>query len=409
MGPYFGVNYQSVNKNTVKVLSFNENKLEIKMKIQGTQWNNGSWAAPLNTDLNSDRTVITIFGHRECNKNKQLFEELFEKFPDSIFMGCSTSGEIFGTEVNDNTISVAIAKFEKTHFRKVCKIIPNSENSYEIGNHLASALVDDDLKAIFVLSDGLNINGTKLIEGVNDVVSPKTITSGGLAGDGTNFEKTWVLGEDFPEPNIVSMLGIYGEDVEILTGSVGGWDVFGPERKVTKSSGNILYELDHKPALSLYKEYLGPKAGELPGSALLFPLTLKSQYMQREGVVRTILSVDEASNSLTFAGDIPEGSMAQLMKANFDRLVDGASQAASLSKFSEELEENPILSIAISCVGRRLVLGERIEDETEAVLEVLPKNTIQIGFYSYGEISSGKLGTCDLHNQTMTLTTIREN
>jgi hypothetical protein len=59
-------------------------------------------------------------------------------------------------------------------------------------------------------------------------------------------------------------------------------------------------------------------------------------------------------------------------------------------------------------VGRRLVLGSRTEEEIEATLEVLPKGTQQIGFYSYGEISPYTAGTCDLHNQTMTLTTLSE-
>ena len=247
-----------------------------------------------------------------------------------------------------------------------------TNSSHAAGSKLATQLLGDQLKGIFILSDGLNVNGTDLIQGVNEVVRDGILISGGLAGDGSVFKRTWVLEGAYPVIDTVSMIGFYGDNIEIRTSSVGGWDAFGPERKITKSKSNILYELDHKPALELYKEYLGKKADELPGSALLFPLTLKSDYMDREGIVRTVLSVDETENSMTFAGDVPSGSTAQLMHANFDRLIEGASTAAMQSSF-EISNGDPVVNIAISCVGRRLVLGERIEDETEAVLSKMPE------------------------------------
>jgi len=110
---------------------------------------------------------------------------------------------------------------------------------------------------------------------------------------------------------------------------------------------------------------------------------------------------------MTFAGDIPEGYYAQLMCANFDRLIQGAGEAA-VSIGNGAATGQASLAIAISCVGRRLVLGDRAEEETEAALEALPPDTRQVGFYSYGEISPYATGHCDLHNQTMTLTTISE-
>jgi hypothetical protein len=121
--------------------------------------------------------------------------------------------------------------------------------------------------------------------------------------------------------------------------------------------------------------------------------------------VRTVLGVDEATQSMVFAGDIPEGAYAKLMRANFDRLVLGARGAGDAAMGAHA---GPTLSIAISCVGRRLVLGERTEEETEATLDALPPGTRQIGFYSYGEISPHATGRCDLHNQTMTLTVLSE-
>ena len=170
--------------------------------------------------------------------------------------------------------------------------------------------------------------------------------------------------------------------------------------------GNAL--VGGQPALQLYKKYLGDRAEGLPATGLLFPLSISSDDANEENVVRTILAVDEKNNSITFAGDIPQGSRVQLMRANFDRLIDGAADAAGAIDVSE-YKSGPLLSIAISCVGRRLVLGPRTEEEIDAALNSMPEGTKQIGFYSYGEISPLANGRCDLHNQTMTLTSLWEN
>jgi hypothetical protein len=242
---------------------------------------------------------------------------------------------------------------------------------------------------------------------VNSLVSAEVVVTGGLAGDGDRFQRTWSMASEKPQTGLVVAIGFYGDRILIGHGCKGGWDAFGLQRQVTRSDGNILYELDGKPALELYKRYLGDQAAGLPSTGLLFPLALRADSSDEKHIVRTILQVDEASQSLIFAGDVPEGYHAQLMKANFDRLVAGASWAASHAASLPD-RAGDSLSIAISCVGRRLVLGEHTDDELEATMEVLPHATQQIGFYSYGEISPFTTGYCDLHNQTMTLTTLSE-
>ena len=176
---------------------------------------------------------------------------------------------------------------------------------------------------------------------------------------------------------------------------------------ITRAEGNVLYELDGQSALSLYKKYLGDLAAELPGSALLFPLSIRTED-GGTSVVRTILSVNDADESMTFAGDMPVGAYARLMKANFDRLIDGASLAANESQETIGTP-GPDLAVLISCVGRKVVLGQRTEEEVESVREVLGERTAIAGFYSYGEISPFTASTrCELHNQTMTITTFSE-
>jgi hypothetical protein len=244
------------------------------------------------------------------------------------------------------------------------------------------------------------------VRGITNPLENGVVVTGGLAGDGSRFERTWVIRNGEPESGFVTAVGFYGNRVRVGHGSKGGWDVFGPERVVTKSEGSVLYELDGKPALPLYKHYLGDVAKDLPASALLFPLELRRDRDDNARFVRTILSVDETTQSMTFAGDIPCGYLAQLMRANFDRLIEGAAESALMTR--QNGAASACLSIVVSCVGRRLVLGERTEEELERAAELLPEGSVQVGFYSYGEISPFASGGCDLHNQTLTLTTITE-
>jgi hypothetical protein len=351
--------------------------------------------------------LVLLFGNPNVEAVQPILAAFGERFAGAILAGCSTSGEIMGETIKDGTVSGAVVGFEGTRVASSSAPVASAAGSFDAGVKLARALAAPDLRGVFVLSDGLNVNGSELVRGLSSTLPSDVVVTGGLAGDGDRFGSTWVLHEGAPASRIVTAVGFYGDSIRIGHGSRGGWDIFGPERVVTRSEGNVLYELDGRPALNLYREYLGELASGLPGTALLFPLAIWSAEAPEQQVVRTILAVDEAANTMTFAGDIPQGSRAQLMQANFDRLVSSAGDAAHLTTAGPE-DEGPLLAIAISCVGRRLILGGRTEEELTAVLEALPAGSTQVGFYSYGELSPLASGTCDLHNQTMTLTTFRE-
>lgn len=368
---------------------------------------NTGWSLKNFPNLDSPETLILAFCAPEYFDNPAPLIELKKAFPHSFLAGCSTAGEIFKDSIKDHSISVATVKFDKSTINVAYAQINTTAESFTAGKQLAEKLFKPDLQAVLVLSDGLIVNGSALVEGLKKNLPAEVVITGGLAGDGSDFKKTWVLNKETPSSNTITAIGLYGKDIEVGYGSKGGWDIFGPERMITKSEGNVLYEIDGQPALALYKKYLGDRAQELPAAGLLFPLAISEKPSSYKQVVRTILSVDEATQSITFAGDMPQGWYAQLMKANFDRLIEGASKAGQLAKSQIHSPKN-CLGIAISCVGRRLVLGERTEEEVEASHDMLGKDTSLIGFYSYGEISPSGLGSCDLHNQTMTLTTISE-
>ncbi len=361
------------------------------------------WGSLPDAAMDTDQSLIVVFGASRIDVTAPI-QALRARFPRSTIVGCSTAGEIHQTRVHDESIAALMIQLERSRLRTATAPLDGSGSSYEAGASISRQLAAPDLRAVLVLSDGLDVDGSGLAAGLHASIGADVVVTGGLAADGERFEKTWVLNDDRPVDGLVTAVGLYGADLRVGHGSKGGWDIFGPERVVSRSEGNVLYELDGRPALALYKEYLGNRAAGLPTTALLFPLAIFRESGER--VVRTVLAVDESTQSMRFAGDVPQGAISQLMRANFDRLVMGAADAAQSAVVAGATGD--VVSLAVSCVGRRLVLKGRIEEETEAVLDVLPPDTRQIGFYSYGEISPGGRGNCELHNQTMTLTTLHE-
>lgn len=378
------------------------------MKTAQYRWSQKEgWQPDLPSDTTERHGVVFVFGARPLIEAGELVGELRAHFRGAAMLGCSTSGEILGDSVVDDSVIVSAVEFEHTRLKSASAGIAETKSSYEVGQELAQQLDDASLRHVFVLSDGLNVNGSDLARGLASGVSGGVSITGGLSGDGTNFAKTCVIADDAAGPRRVAALGLYGDDLRIGYASMGGWEPFGPLRTIGRAKGNILYELDGRSALDLYKSYLGSHADQLPASALLFPI-LVTEPKGGRGVVRTVLSVDEREKSMTFAGDIPQGGTAQLMKTNVDDLVDGATAAAKASLVGLG-DARPDLAILVSCVGRKLVMKQRIEEEVEAIRDVFGANTKIAGFYSYGELcpfSQG--GECRLHNQTMTITAFAE-
>lgn len=361
------------------------------------------WRPPLDPAYDGEHTLVLFFSDLPEEGLAGPLRQLREHFPGALFMGCSTAGQIHQERYLEQSATAAVIRFQGSRIRLSSVGIEDPVKSREAGAALAADLFDEDLATVLVLSEGLGINASALMDGMNQVLDGRVPVTGGLAADGDRFQRTWVLCGDRRGSRLVCALGVYGDRIEVAHGSRGGWDLLGPERLVTRSEGNRLYELDGQPALALYKRYLGNKADELPASGLLFPLALRGEGDDQEPRVRTILAVDEEQQSITFAGDIPEGGLVQLMYANFDRLVAGAGDALE-GLSARDLPEEGLLCLAVSCVGRRLVLGQRVEEEIEALRENLPAGSALCGFYSYGELSPVASGRCELHNQTMTVT-----
>jgi hypothetical protein len=351
--------------------------------------------------------LVLAFAERTTLETIKPYAQLKQKFPNASIVISSASGQISNSKLVEEQVVVTAIQFDHTPIKSIeIQVNPANYTSY-LGQRVQNELVQDDLTALLVISEGSFVNGTDLIEELKSETNHNIPIFGGIAGDGYLFEKTVVGLNRDAIPNTIVIIGFYGNRIQFGFGSEGGWSDFGPEREVTRSEKNKVFKIGDHYALDIYKEYLGKYADELPGSALYFPLSMK-ETPESEPVVRTILSIDEQEKSMTFAGNLPEGSLVKFMKSNSDKLIDASYNAASNTLLANQ--EFTKIALLISCVGRKIVLGDRVEEEIEAVREVVGKDTLLFGFYSYGEITPNtkKVG-CDLQNQTMTITTLFES
>lgn len=379
------------------------------MNIETLAYKNNNWdklSGDLIEEQRKNVDIVFIFGTTDSIKINDRYFEIKEMYPNAKIVGSSTSGNIVAAEVSTYDITATAVSFDKSSIELSYKTFTEEDNVENLSKEIISKLQKENLKHIFIISDGLLINGSELTRGINNISKNITVT-GGMAGDGDRFQETYVIADDVAKQSTIVAVGFYGNNLNIGTGCFAGWSEFGAQRTITKSENNVLYEIDGEPALDLYKKYLGELANELPNSGLRFPLSIKENENSPE-VIRTLLGVDHEKKSITFAGDVPEGYSARLMKADIDVLIDGAGKAA---KAIQPANTNTALGLVVSCVGRKIVMNYLIDDELEEVQEILGENVNLTGFYSYGEIAPFEedIRKCELHNQTMTLTAIYES
>ncbi|MFT4741969.1 MAG: hypothetical protein ACI9L9_002766 [Marivirga sp.] len=376
------------------------------MKTVQLQKKSGEAWQYLSNHIELIQPLVLVLGNRFLLESDSVYKELRDFFPHGHLVFGSSCGELVGSSVNDDHITVTAIELERSSFQiQTCNINDANGDSEIAGRAVVQKLNPKGLKYIFVLSEGSFVNGSALTKGMQESL-PKVLITGGLCGDDSRFEKTIVSYNEAPKEGEIVVIGFYGDTLEVSFSIYGGWTPFGPERLVTKAEGNVLYEIDGRPALDLYKTYLGDKANELPGSALIYPLNVKNQE-NKQSFVRTILNIDEEKNAMILAGDVPNNSTVQLMMTNMDSIA-AASETAAI-RAMEGRSQPPQLALLISCIGRKLVLDQRIEEEIEEVRSVIGDDVVIGGMYSYGEIAPfyGER-SCKLHNQTMTITLISE-
>jgi hypothetical protein len=383
-----------------------------KVKILQKRWNPQDGWSTLRDSVGSDiRRVqlVLIFGQSHIVKNKNIFKEIRDEYPSASLIGCATAGEILSDEIFDDSVVVTAVLFEYSYVRSTSVLLDKKLN-YDLNSislKLLSSIPYKDLVHIFVLADGILINGSDLVAGLKKSMPNGVSLSGGLSGDGYRFQEAPVIANDIASNNSITLVGLYGKRLKVKTSSRAGWQEYGLERYVTKAEGNVLYELDNESVLTLYEKYLGGSFLNVPASSIQYPISLKSDD-EKNWMTRTIIGINKEEKSLTFAGDIPLGYKARLMRTNTDLLVESAA-AAAVEIIKKRDAFYPDLAILVSCFGRRGVMVDDAYRELSAIKETFGDQCSLTGFYSYGEIGSfdGELES-KLHNQTMTITAFTE-
>jgi hypothetical protein len=376
------------------------------MQIEQRCWDVRTHESNGNASLNGSTDLVLAFGPAALINDAGIQARLREQYPAAHRIGCSSAGNIQGASINDDQLSITAVDFEKTDLKPARIELGSSEESYVAGQRLADALWSDDLRHVLVLLDGSRVNGSEFTRGLSHALPDGVSVTGGLAADGARGVGAVVLQDDPAARNSVAAIGFYGRDLKVACGCGGAWEPFGNERVVTRAKGNILLELDGRPALEVYENCLTERAATLPAAGLMYPISVRTND-PTQGVVRTAVQIDRQHQTVTFAGDLPENSFARLMRATGDRLIEGAALAADTC--CSALETTPQLALLVSCVARRGLLKQRAAEEIEAVRDVVGPGTVLAGFYGFGEIAPHQPGERpELHNQTLCVTGFSE-
>jgi hypothetical protein len=353
--------------------------------------------------------LILFFGSRGALSSNEAYDALKASFPDTMVVGCSGGGQIHGEGIIDDGFTGLALKFESTKIKLVTAPVMDSHDSFQVGRSLAHNLNSEKLAGVLVLADGLELNGDELLAGLSAVFPPHVVIGGGMAADDDKFQRTLIAANAAAMPNTIAAIGFYGDDVRLTSGHGDGWKPAGAEFEITASRMNKVYDFNGESALRLYEKNLGEKAAQLPMSGLNFPLRICDPKNQNVQLVRTLLGIDREVGMLTFAGNLPEGWMAQLMHAEPLDLIKAAEEAAA-GRALDALATAQA-SILVSCIGRRLVLGDRSAEEVKALKSALGGSPSIAGFYSYGEFASPAKdgGRPRLYNQSMTVFSISED
>lgn len=378
------------------------------MNVTPLQWNESTgWQPPVAAWPEQARLILYFGDTDVLARPAGPIQDLLAHFPTAIVTGCSTSGEIMAGQITDGTVRALCVDFATTTVRAEAVAVENPAKSMEVGRQLACRLVAEDLKHVLVLSDGLAVDGAALAKGLAAILPSSVQATGGLAGDGVRFGKTLIgLGANFAPKQVVA-IGLYGAKLRSSFQLAGGWAAFGPYLEITEATNNRLLRIADEPALDVYRRYLGARAEGLPATGLSFPLQLVPDIDSDDGVMRSILGIDEKELSLQLAGTVQKGHYVRISRAGTDELIERCSEAAPLAP--SQANGKNCLALLVSCVGRRLVMGDRTTEEIEAIARHFGDNVATIGFYSYGELGPvNRNCRCALHNQTMTISLLHE-
>lgn len=359
--------------------------------------------------------VLIVLGSPRFD-HKQLLAGIISVAGDVPMVGGSTAGEISGSGISNESVVIMALGSDTLDFATGIGLDMSQDETA-----CGVALVDDfrhrisikEASSLLIFPDGMGGDGLKVIDGLQSVMGTGFEIVGGYLGDGEDFRTTFQYFNGKVYNNAMPGLLICGKaGFRTGIGVRSGFESIGNRFYCTAAEGNIVKEFDNERALDLYKEFLGDERFQrLPGICLEYPFGLIDDKVSIAGKeyfqLRCCLAVDHEKGSITLAASIPEGRAITLTTASRGDIINGAKLAAEQAKESLK-DAKPEAILMFSCVGRKLILGRRTQEEVAVVKEVLGKDVPLIGFYTYGEIgpidkTREELSVSKFHNETVVL------
>jgi hypothetical protein len=330
--------------------------------------------------------------------------------------GCSGEGTISGDYADESNFSVVVMVISSEELRWRNGLATGlGADSYATGQLVAQSLSSDlgaDSVGLFVFPDGTTVNFDHFFAGLEaNLTSDRFLPFwGGGAGDNLAMVQTYQYCDDEVVSDGVAYALLSGE--AHLASTIGiGYIPIGGERTVTRSQGNVIYEIDGKPALEVLQEYLPDLAladdwgRYIPTFGLSFraPSYMKDGYMKdEEYLLRGINSVNTADGSVSLQTDVQEGSSVWFSSRDKEKITTGFDRMAEQIK--EELGgAQPKLVFHFDCCSRGRLM---FRDQEKVQLLRLFRQAVGpevpwAGFYTYGEI-----GPVGKHNCYHTYTAV---
>jgi len=352
--------------------------------------------------------LILIFASFDFENLSCSIQDISKKFKNAIITGCTSNGIINSKGVNNSVIAITALKFTNSSVALyTINLSPDSCATFECGSKFINKIEQDNLKHIFLLSDQHLLIEQEFLDGMNANSDAAVSITGGLSSNSEFDDSKGLIINGKLDTNKAIAVAFYGESLKVGYHAVAGWNSYGSEHLVTNSSEKKILEIDDQPALDWYNSHFNENdIKKIKNIGIKYPIKIRNSE-NTSPVLRSPEHFDESDKSINLLSDISKGSYIRVMKADKDRVINGAENAAK--KIIENYNHQHELAILISCKGRKLLLNGSTSEEVEAVVDQFPESTITTGFYSNGEISPFyKKTKCSYHNLTMCITTISE-
>ena len=267
------------------------------------------------------------------------------------------------------------------------------------------------MKLAFVFSDALAGHGTEMVRGILEVMGGTFPIAGGAAGDDMAFKETNQYFDGEVLRDAVVGFGIAG-DIKVAVGADHGWQPLGEAHVVTSAEGTKLIALDGKPAFTIYQDYFGERAGDfkqaLSLQAVTYPLGMKAKGSDTV-MIRVPLAVNE-DGSITCGAEVVEGSEIYLMIGTLVSAMDAARLTAE-RLVGRVVDAKPRVVFVSDCVARKILFGERANEEITLLKSIGGPKAVIFGLYTYGQIATldpapTDINTCDpgFYEQSISIT-----